>query len=65
MKEEEMKKIGKLITEVINEVKKHQLPGKDERNEYISRFKKDIKKNATLKRIRNEVKELTKGFEIY
>ncbi|MBI2133135.1 serine hydroxymethyltransferase [Candidatus Woesearchaeota archaeon] len=64
MKEDEMKLIAGFIAEVYSEVKKYRLPEGDKK-EYLATFRQEIRRNRTLKRIRNEVKSLAKKFEIY
>ncbi len=66
MKENEMKIIAKFISEVVNEVKNHQLPDdKDARQEYLKKYKEDIQNNSTLKSIRQQVMELCNKFPLY
>ena len=66
MKEEEMKLIGKWISEIIMEVKNYQLPDdKEERNRVLKKFREDIKNNQTIKRIKQEVVDLCKRFPLY
>ena len=65
MKETEMKIIAKWIVEILEEVKQYQLPeGKQARDEYIQKFKKEIKKNNTIKRVAKEVTILSKKFPL-
>ncbi len=64
MKEEHMKQIAVFIADVIDEVKSYQLPA-DNKSAYIAEFKQKIKKNITVRRIRKEVKQLAKRFELY
>ena len=66
MKESEMEKIAKWVVEIINETKKYSLPAdKGEIPEYIRKFKDEIKQNAAVKKVRQEVKELCGGFPLY
>ncbi|MDR3642515.1 MAG: serine hydroxymethyltransferase [Candidatus Doudnabacteria bacterium] len=65
MKEKEMEKVGKWIASAIMEAKDYQLPGvKEDRSPYLSKFKKEIKGNETLKKIREEIKQFTKDFPV-
>ncbi len=64
MKEPEMGMIAKLIVDVINEVKDVLLP-KEGRQEFVENFKKEIRQNSNIKRIREEVKQLSNRFETY
>ncbi len=74
MKEREMVKIAKWMSEAINEVKNYQLPsekdGFDEltikkaRSQFWKSFKKDIVKNKKLLKISKEVKALTSKFPL-
>ncbi len=64
-KEKEMEKVGEWIAKAIMEVKSYRLPDKkEERAPYISKFKKDIADNQTLKTIKAEIKELCKNFPV-
>ena len=66
MKEEEMKQIGKWITAAIKETEAYRLPeDKEQRQETIKKAKAEIKKNKTLKQIRQEVKQLCRRFPLY
>ncbi|MBI2545493.1 MAG: serine hydroxymethyltransferase [Candidatus Aenigmarchaeota archaeon] len=66
MLEDEMKIIGKLISQVINEVKNYELPGdKDERIKYLKKFREEIKNNLVLKYVRKQVEELCGRFPLY
>lgn len=65
MKEKEMEKIGEWIARAIMEVKKYHLPDKkEERAAYISKFKKEISENQTLKQIREDIKKLCQNFPV-
>ena len=64
MKEEEMKKVGQWIARAIQEVKNYKLPEKEERSAYLAQFKKDIARNETLKKIKEEVKGFCKNFPV-
>lgn len=64
-KEKEMEKVGEWVSQAIMEVKNYKLPEKkEERTAYISKFKKDIAANETLKKIKAEIKELCKNFPV-
>ncbi len=66
MKENEMKYIGRMISEVIKTVSNERLPkDKEERIAYIKDFKDRIKTKEELKKIRNEVKQLAAKFPLY
>ncbi len=66
MKEAEMRTIGKLIAEVINEVKGYELPGdKEARQEYLKKFKAEVAENKKLIEIRQKVSELCSHFQLY
>src|SRR3989339_652040 len=66
MKEHEMEIIGKWISEVINEVKKYELPeDKKEIQNYLKQFREEIKQNKKIHEIKNQVVELCKKFPLY
>lgn len=66
MKELEMERIAKWIAEVVNETKKHRLPAeKSEIGGYVKKFKEELKENAVVMKVRNEVKELCGRFPLY
>ncbi|MBU5537597.1 MAG: serine hydroxymethyltransferase [Candidatus Aenigmatarchaeota archaeon] len=66
MKEGEMKIIGKLIAQVIYAVKDYRLPeDKDERVEYLKKFREEIKNNEMIKIVRQQVSELCNKFLLY
>ncbi|MCX6792382.1 MAG: serine hydroxymethyltransferase, partial [Candidatus Gottesmanbacteria bacterium] len=59
MKEKEMRTIGKWIATAIAEVAGSKLPGtKEERIEYLKKFRQSVAKNKTLAKIRTDVKTL-------
>jgi glycine hydroxymethyltransferase len=65
MKEKEMKVIGKWISEAIKEVADSRLPGtKEERIEYLKKFRQSVAKNKTLARIRADIKTLCRRFPL-
>jgi len=65
MREDEMKFIADWIARVVHEIKGYQLPEtKEERNEYLKKFREDIAKNELIKKIKKEVLELGKNFPI-
>lgn len=66
MKEPEMKVIGELIAETLKQIKDCRLPeDKDERQEYINKFRMDIKSNQKLKEIRSKTFEISSRFPLY
>ena len=66
MKEKEMEKIGKWISDIIKEVKEFKLPNdKEERAAYLKKFKETIMKNKKIEIIKKEVVNLCKGFPLY
>ena len=66
MRENEMKIIGKLISQVVHAVKDYQLPeNKEERAEYLKKFREEIQNNETVKSVRQQVLELCKRFPLY
>jgi len=66
MREDEMRVIGKLLSQVIREMKNYQLPdNKDERSEYLKNFREDIQKNEIIKAVRQQVLELCNRFPLY
>ena len=66
MGESEMQSIGKWIAEVVEEIKKFNLPEeKEQRKIYLQEFKEEIKKNQKIKQIREQVLELCKKFPLY
>jgi glycine hydroxymethyltransferase len=63
MKEKEMVKIAKWMSEVIEEVKHYQLPAtKEERSLFMKKFRAEVVKNKKLLKIGQEVKALTSQF---
>jgi len=66
MKEKEMEQIASWITEVLKAVEDCRLPKiKEERKEYLDKFKKNVHGNRILKEIRGEVKKIASGFPIF
>jgi glycine hydroxymethyltransferase len=66
MKEKEMKTIGDWVAEIIYEAKDYQMPDdKNDRDETIKKFRKEIVKNEKIKRIKKEVTDLCKKFPLY
>lgn len=66
MKEAEMKQIGKLIAEVISEIKNYKMPqDKNDKQEAIEKFREEIKVNKKLKEIKAKVLEITARFPLY
>lgn len=65
MKEKEMKFIGKIMLQTLELIKQYQLPKeKEARKEYIAQFKKEVVLMKKLKKIHQEVKEMTIKFDI-
>ena len=66
MKEKEMEIIGKWIADIIKDVRDFDLPNdKEERKVYLKEFKKKIRKNKNIEKIKKEVIELCKKFPLY
>jgi glycine hydroxymethyltransferase len=66
MKEKEMEQIGKWISEIIKEIAKYDLPeDKKEINNYLKKFREEIKQNKKIYEIKNNVVELCKKFPLY
>ena len=66
MKEKEMELVGKWISEVVHEIKKYELPeDKKQINDYLKKFREEIKNNKKIHEIRNQVVELCKKFPLY
>lgn len=64
-KEEEMKKVGQWIARALEQIKSYRLPEvKEERSAYLSKFKKEIKQNEELKKIREEIKKFSEKFPV-
>ncbi len=65
MKEEEMAQIGGYIAQVFNEIKGFKLPNdKEERMAYLKDIRKKLEENATIKKVREEVRLLCSRFPI-
>lgn len=65
IKEQDMEKIGKWLAAVAKEVQGYKLPeNKEERTEYLKKFRKDIKKNKNLLSINAEVTRFCKKFPV-
>lgn len=65
MKEHEMEKIAEWIAEVVEIIKDDHLPeAKEQRQQYISEFKKRMQEDARIQVIRNLVKDLCAQFSI-
>ncbi len=65
MKEKEMEQVGEWVAKAIMEAKSYKLPeNKADRAVYIAKFKEEIRKNSTLKKICGEIKELCKDFPV-
>ena len=66
MKEKEMEMIGRWISEIIHEIKKYELPDdKKDINNYLKKFREEIKENKKIHEIRKNVVELCKKFPLY
>ncbi len=66
LKEKEMEKIADWIYRVFEEMKEYKFPKiKEYRVKVLEKFKKDVKQNKELKKIREEVRELCKEFPLY
>lgn len=66
MKEGEMRRIGKMISEAMMEIKDLKMPqDKESRLAYIKEFKSAIKGNAKIKEIRAQVLSLCSSFPLY
>ncbi len=66
MREQEMEQIADLITEVIMEVKGNELPeDREARNDYLKKYKEDIKSNGKLKEVRKRVLDICSRFPLY
>ena len=65
MTEREMETIAGWIDIVITHIGEHKLPeNKEERIEYLKKFRLDIRKDETLKGIAQEVKELCSKYPL-
>ncbi len=65
MKEDEMKQIGLWIAQVIREVGAYHLPeDKEHRRRFLSEAKQELLEKASLRAIRNEVKEMCQRFPL-
>jgi len=66
MKDGEMPVIAKLIADVIGQIKGYEMPeDKEKRAPYLKRFRKEIKRNSTIKECRERVEELCDRFPLY
>ncbi|MBI1972012.1 MAG: serine hydroxymethyltransferase [Candidatus Aenigmarchaeota archaeon] len=65
MKEDEMRLIGDWIADVINEVKGYELPEKEQRAEYLKKFRADIRNNEKIRETGQKVRELCSRFPFY
>lgn len=65
MKEKEMKFIGDIILQVVNEIKSYQLPTeKGKKGVYVQEFLVEIQKNKKLKMLREKVKKIAVKYRI-
>ncbi|MBI4177181.1 MAG: serine hydroxymethyltransferase [Candidatus Aenigmarchaeota archaeon] len=65
MKEGEMAQIGEWIAAVINETRVYELPEKEQRAEYLKKFRAEIKANSAIGRVKDNVKALCSMFPFY
>jgi len=66
MKENEMEQIGKWISEILKDISKYELPeDKKQINEYLKKFREEIKNNKKVHEIKNNVVELCRKFPLY
>lgn len=66
MKEKEMKQIADWIIKILTYAKKWQLPeDKENRKEFIQKFRKEIISDRFLKSVQKEVVVLCKQFPVY
>jgi glycine hydroxymethyltransferase len=66
MKEAEMTEIGNIIADAFEEIKTYKLPtGKEERNEYLKNFRKEIEEKKKIIELRKKVMELCSKFPLY
>src|SRR3989338_2099551 len=66
MKEKEMEQIGKWISEILKEIAQYELPeDKKQINDYLKKFREEVKNNKKIHEIRNHVVELCKKFPLY
>jgi glycine hydroxymethyltransferase len=66
MKEHEMEEIGGLIADALKEIKDMKLPDdKEQRDQYITKFKEEIKNNQKLKEVRSRVLQICARFPLY
>jgi glycine hydroxymethyltransferase len=65
LKTNEIKRVGKIIVEVVSLLEQYRLPeNKEDRAKYIKQFKKEIGSNRTIKILRKEVKGIALRFDI-
>lgn len=66
MNEKDMKRVAGWIVRVINVVKLYKLPEtKEERKDYLIRFRKEMRNNKELKKIKVEIKKFATSFPIF
>ncbi len=66
MKEAEMKQIAEWIAQIVKHVKKYELPKeRTERNNFIKEFRKKMKNDEKLLKIRQEVVRIAKEFPLF
>ena len=65
MKEKEMKFIAGWISQIVKEIKNYKLPeNKEERGKYLKKFREDMKNSQLVKKIKKEISEFGKDFQI-
>lgn len=65
MKEEDMKKVAAWISQVLEQIKGHDIPKEQtERKDFIKEFKKKMRVNSELARIKAEVKSFAQRFPV-
>ena len=65
MKDDEMAVIGSWIASVINEIKDYNLPVKEQRTEYLRKFRAEIKNNPVIADVKIRVRALCSRFPFY
>lgn len=66
MKESEMKEIASYITQILSSIKENKLPqSKEERLTYIKNFREGLNHNEQIKKVRENVINLTAKFPLY
>ena len=66
MREKEMKKIADWIWEAVDSIKEYKLPkNKEEKPEYLKKFRNKVKKSKNLARIKKEIKKFASSYPIF